>query len=353
MKYSEEIENDMTVKTRKLIRELPEFCHEYFIAINETAAPRTKLAYCYDLRVFFNYLITEQDRFAYIKDIRDFTLKDLEKVSATILREFLEYLSFYYPVDDEECMNEHINKEKGKARKLSAVRKLLRYFYREEKISANPGELVETPKIHNKEIIRLEVDEIAKLLDEVESGDKLTKSQQSYHKHTQKRDLAIITLLLGTGMRVSECVGLDIDDIDFEINGAKIIRKGGNEAVVYFGDEVERALRDYIQLRKEMKPAKGNENALFLSLQNKRIGVRAVQLLVKKYSQTVTTMKNITPHKLRSTYGTQLYSETGDIYLVASVLGHKDVNTTKTHYAALDDLKRRKAANVVKLRETE
>ena len=100
-----------------------------------------------------------------------------------------------------------------------------------------------------------------------------------------------------------------------------------------------------------MQPQKGSENALFLSMQNRRITVRAVEKLVKKYALTVTSLKKITPHKLRSTYGTELYRETGDIYLVADVLGHKDVNTTKRHYAAIDEDRRRSAANIVKLRE--
>jgi site-specific recombinase XerD len=100
-----------------------------------------------------------------------------------------------------------------------------------------------------------------------------------------------------------------------------------------------------------MIPASGNEDALFLSIQNKRIGVRAVENLVKKYASLVTSLKKITPHKLRSTYGTSLYRETGDIYLVADVLGHKDVNTTRKHYAAIDDERKRKARNVVHLRE--
>lgn len=103
--------------------------------------------------------------------------------------------------------------------------------------------------------------------------------------------------------------------------------------------------------RKLIVPQDGHENALFLSLQKRRIGVRAVENLVKKYSSLVTNLKKITPHKLRSTYGTALYKETGDIYLVADVLGHKDVNTTKKHYAAIEDERRRKARNAVKLRK--
>ena len=122
--------------------------------------------------------------------------------------------------------------------------------------------------------------------------------------------------------------------------------------VVYFGDEVADALENYIEAdRKVITPLSGHEQALFLSTQRKRMGVQAVENMVKKYARQVTPNKKITPHKLRSTYGTSLYKETGDIYLVADVLGHKDVNTTKKHYAAIDEDRRRQAANIVKLRE--
>ena len=207
------------------------------------------------------------------------------------------------------------------------------------------------PKLHQKEIIRLDVDEVAILLDQVENGSKLTNKQQRFHAQTKRRDLALLTLLLGTGIRVSECVGLNIQDVDFKNNGIKIRRKGGYEAILYFGDEVEKALLDYLKEREKIIPVTGNEDALFLSLQKKRMSVRSVENLVKKYSKLVTPLKKITPHKLRSTYGTSLYRETGDIYLVADVLGHKDVNTTKKHYAALDDERRRSAAHAVRLRE--
>ena len=160
-----------------------------------------------------------------------------------------------------------------------------------------------------------------------------------------------MTLFLGTGIRVSECVGLNIEDVDLKNNGIKILRKGGNEVVVYFSDEVLEALLPYLEERKNIEAAPGHSNALFLSMQKKRMSVRSVEKLVKKYARTVTTMKNITPHKLRSTYGTNLYNETGDIYLVADVLGHKDVNTTKKHYASLEDNRRRMAAKAVILRE--
>jgi integrase/recombinase XerC len=192
---------------------------------------------------------------------------------------------------------------------------------------------------------------VATLLDQVEKGTALSRNEMRFHNRTVKRDVAILTLMLGTGIRVSECVGLDLSDVDFKEDGIRIHRKGGYEAVVYFGEEVEQALKDYLEERREIIPQEGHENALFLSLQNRRITVRAVENLVKKYASRVTSLKKITPHKLRSTYGTSLYRETGDIYLVADVLGHKDVNTTRKHYAAIEEDRRRSAANIVKLRE--
>jgi site-specific recombinase XerD len=262
------------------------------------------------------------------------------------IEEYLQYLKYY-----THNGKEYTNDERGQTRKLACLRSFYNYFYRKEIIEKNPPSLVKMPKKHEKNIVRLDVDEVAILLDEAESGEKLTKRQQMYHEKTKKRDLAILTLLLGTGIRVSECVGLDLNDIDAKNNGIKIHRKGGAEVMVYFNDEVAEALDDYLDERLLMKPQEGSTEALFLSLQNRRINVRSVENLVKKYSQLVTNVKNITPHKLRSTYGTNLYRETGDIYLVADVLGHKDVNTTKRHYAAQADERRRMAAKSVQLRE--
>lgn len=343
--YHEEQNKLNIIKMRNVLSELPSFCKQFFRGIENNTSARTRLAYAYDLRVFFEYM-KKNNSYCQKMEIKDFPLSILDSIRREDIEEYLEYVT-YYQKDDREITNE----ERGKSRKLASLRSFYNYFFQSELIEKNPAALIPMPKLHQKEIIRLDADEVALLLDEVEDGDKLTKSQKRFHDKTKVRDTALLTLLLGTGIRVSECVGLDIEDVDFKNNGVKVRRKGGYEAIVYFGEEVEKALFDYLEQRKRIIPLSGHEHALFLSMQNRRITVRAVENMVKKYASTVTTLKKITPHKLRSTYGTSLYRETGDIYLVADVLGHKDVNTTKKHYAALEDERRRRAANAVKLRE--
>lgn len=344
--YHEKQDELNTKHLRELMAEMPPLASQFFRGIETTTASRTRIAYAYDLRIFFGFLTEKLPQFQ-SKTLKEITLSDIDALSVDDLEQYVEYLNYY----ETGGKPSHSNKEKGKSRKIASLRTFYNYFYKKQKIKNNPALLIDMPKIHEHHITRLEVDEVAKLLDEVESGDKLTKNQQHWHQHTKERDLAMLTLLLGTGIRVSECVGLNRSDLDFSVNGMKILRKGGAEVVLYFGEEVKEALLVYLEKRNKILACSGHEDALFLSMQNKRISVRSVQNMVKKYSSVVTKLKNISPHKLRSTYGTNLYRETGDIYLVADVLGHKDVNTTKKHYAELEDERRRMAAKVVKLRK--
>ncbi len=346
--YHEQTNIDYTLRLRDILRTLPPFTHDFFRAIEPTSSIRTRMNYAYDIRVFYHYLMENNPVYSRYA-VQQFTAADLERLQPVDIEEYMEYLKVYKR-DDDETM---VNGEKGLARKMSALRTFYGYYYKRQMISSNPTLLVEMPKIHEKAIIRLDADEVSMLLDFVESaGDKLTGQSLTYYNKTKSRDLAILTLLLGTGIRVSECVGLDLNHVDFKNNGITVTRKGGNQMVVYFGDEVAHALSQYIEGdRKAVTPLPGHENALFLSTRRRRMGVQAVENMVKKYAKQVTPNKKITPHKLRSTYGTSLYKETGDIYLVADVLGHKDVNTTKKHYAAIDEDRRRMAASAVKLRE--
>ena len=345
--YYEQKDRENTIHLRELIKDLPPFCATFFRGIERQTSSRTRIAYAYDLKVFFDFLRKENPVLGKV-DKDQISLSHLDQLSVTDLEEYMEYLKYRFNDKNQEI----VNKERGIMRKISSLKSFYNYFYRNEMLKNNPAALVRLPKLHDKEIIRLDIDEVALLLDEVEHGEALTEKQKAFHAKTKVRDLALLTLLLGTGIRVSECVGLDIEDLDFKNSGIRIHRKGGKEVTVYFGVEVENALFDYLAERKQMTPMPGSEHALFLSMQMKRISVRSVENLVKKYAKLVTPLKKITPHKLRSTYGTALYQETGDIYLVADVLGHSDINTTKKHYAALDDARRRSARNKVTLRES-
>jgi len=338
-----------TRKLRQIMKCLPSFCRDFFRGIEHNTSILTRIGYSYDLRLFFEFLTLEIDDFNGITPSA-ITLASIENIKAVHIEMFLEYLNYYSRPESPDI--EHENHQSGKARKVSTLRSLISYLFKNGLISKNVAELVDMPKIHEKPVIRLESDEVATLLDYVESGSSLTQHQKSYHKMTRLRDVAILTLFLGTGIRISECVGLNINDVDFQVNGFRITRKGGNQTVLYFGDEVKNALSDYLAERKNINALSGHEEALFLSIQRKRISNRAVQDLVKKYAFSAAPLKKISPHKLRSTYGTSLYNETGDIYLVADVLGHRDVNTTKKHYAAISDTKRRMAAKAVKLRDS-
>lgn len=350
MNYNLELEKKLLTTFNEISKTLPSFCKEFFIGISQTTSIRTRVGYAYDLKLFFSFLCEEIQELK-SKDVYSLKTNDLEKVKPLFIDEFLDYLSLYSKENKFGEIVSYSNRANAKSRKLSAVRALFKYLHKTEKIKNNPTSLVNTPKIKSKEIVHLEPNEVASLLDIIEDGKSLTKHQKKYHEYTKTRDFAIISLLLGTGIRISECVGINISDIDFNVNGIKIIRKGGNQSIIYFGEEVEEAILKYLNKRKVLVASKNDEDALFLSMQKKRISVRAVQNLTKKYSSIVTPLKNISPHKLRSTYGTTLYEETGDIYLVADALGHSDVNTTKKHYAKMSDENRRRAAKVVKLRK--
>ena len=333
-----------TNKLKNILKDLPDFALDFFVGIEGKTTSLTRLNYAYDLRLFFKWAINETNLFRDKSEIYDLEVKDLEKFHTTHFERYMSYLSSY----TDENGNTITNSERGKARKIASVRSFFKYYFKREMITVDVASKVEMPKLHEKPIIRFEDKEVFNFLDTVDSGNGLWGHQKGYHKHTRTRDVAIMTLLLGTGLRVSECVGLNLKDVDFKNNAIIVTRKGGNQVILYFSDEVKVALFDWIEERNK-NPLLADEPALFTSLQNRRISTRAVEKLVKKYAGIVTPLKHITPHKLRSTYGTRLYNATNDIYIVADVLGHKDVNTTKRHYAAISDKIRKDASTAVSL----
>ncbi|MDD2429710.1 MAG: tyrosine-type recombinase/integrase [Eubacteriales bacterium] len=338
-----------TQRIKALLRELPPVCSDYFRSISQTTSSLTRLAYAYDLRLFFQYLCDERITFANSKP-ELMAVEEFGSITARDIEGFQEYLLQYarsnHAIGSEDNSPTFVqNKEAGIMRKLCSIRSLFEYLFKNEMISANISTLVSLPKRKEKPILFLEQREAQEMIDAVLTGEGLSGKQQSYLHTTRKRDLAILMLFLGTGVRVSELVGIDLSDVDFANNAFMVVRKGGNQTILYYSNQVKIALLEYLSEREKTTPLTGHENAFFLSLQKRRMTVRAVENMVKKYASIAAPLKKkISPHKLRSTFGTNLYQETGDIYLVADALGHADVNTTRRHYAAMTDSRKREAA---------
>ena len=349
--YRDELDAKRILQIREITRNLPQACSDFLRSIAVSTSSLTRLAYAIDLNTFFGFLHEERIDFSQ-KPLRLMNDQDLEKLTRNDIIAYTEYLTYYMKsTDDNSVPNKiYVNHELSIKRKICTVRSFYDYLFKNQRISSNVTELVPLPKIHEKPIIRLNKEEMVRMLEQAQNGDQLTVRQQKYQKITSRRDYAILSLFLGTGIRVSECVGMNVGDVDLENNAFIVTRKGGNQVVLYFPPEVADALAEYIEERSKIETVQGHEEALFLSLQRKRITQRAVQNLVKKYAAVAAPLKSkISPHKLRSTYATNLYNETGDIYLVADVLGHTSVDTTRRHYADMTDARRRMAAEHVHL----
>lgn len=354
--YREQIDAKRILQIRSITRELPQACSDFLRSIAVTTGSFTRLAYAIDLRTFFHFLQSERVAFS-DKHLTIWSDEDLSRVSQSDLTAYIEYLTYYFKSDDEsdgQPVKALVNHDLAIKRKLCSIRSFYDYLFKNHRVPSNVTLLVPLPKIHEKPILRLTRDEMIRMLNQAETGEGMTDGQKRYQKLTAKRDYAMLSLFLGTGIRVSECVGINLSDINMEENAFLVTRKGGNQVVLYFPAEVATALGEYIEERTKIDTLPGHEDALFLSLQKRRITQRAVQNLVKKYAMTAAPLKpKISPHKLRSTFATNLYNATGDIYLVADVLGHSSVDTTRKHYADMTDARRRMAAEYVRLPGTD
>lgn len=349
--YTEKLQETRMLKLQKIMKNLPSACKDYIRSISTTTSELTRIAYAMDYEIFFDFACKEIPRFSQ-KKIFEFSDDDIASFTAKEFDIYIDYLKLYYKDDDisKDISKKYKNKESGIMRKLSSLRSLFGYLFRMGRIPGNTAELVPLPKLPSKPILYMEDSEVETMMDIILNGTGLSDKQKDFNKINSIRDYAIVMLFLGTGMRISELIGINLDDLDLNINAVLITRKGGNSEILYFPDQVAKALSDYIELRSNLDIQDGHENALFLSLQRKRISARAVQNLVKKYATLAAPLKKrLSPHKLRSTYATNLYQNTGDIYLVADALGHSDVNTTRKHYAAMSDEHRRQAAEFINL----
>lgn len=222
------------------------------------------------------------------------------------------------------------------ATKWSALNTFFNFLEISGYIQSNPVTKTERPKVQdNPEVAFLDEEEINAILDNV-------KNKANYRM--KNRDLAIISLGLTTGLRISAIIQIDIQDIDFENNTIRVIEKRGKTCTTLFGDNVKKHLLAWIEDR-EKYFSKANTNALFISNFNKRITRDGVDVILKKYSDGVTN-KNVTPHVMRHSCATNLYEKTGDIYLCATVLNHSNIATTQ-RYADISNAKKKSAVDML------
>ncbi len=339
--YNETLKKEKTLKFRELENLLPIYIHPYLDSMIVDYQINTLIAYTRDLITFFEFLL-EMNPTLKNKEIKDIPASVLENLTIQDITEYRNYLSL------NEGIHEHSNQASSIERRMAPLRGFFNDAYTTGILKVNPTILLNRHKrkrTHKKEVIYMNHEEVENFMYAVENTMVKSENQQKFCERTKYRDKAIITLMLHTGIRISECVGLDLDDVNFRNHTIRIVRKGGDEASLFFNVEVSEALFKYIELERPHFINDDNEKALFLSSQKKRMAVRSIQMMVKKYARESVSHKNITPHKLRSSYGTNLYEVNSDIFAVSERLGHRNLNTALCYVTASE--KKKKEAGMI------
>ena len=332
-----EKENDIYMECEKLQRELPSFMRPYFSYLKGNVLPMTRLAYLHDVRFFLNYLINETDltRASLPKEIK---LEEMNSIEAADINLFIDYCR-RYTVDDGDTVTVYENSNKTLSRKKSSISVLFKQLYRDGLIERNITDgfdPIRVPKPGEREIKALQDDEVMVMLDAVTNGNGLTEHERRYWEKTRMRDKAILVMFVTYGLRLSELQQLNLSSFNFSRGEFKIYRKRGKESIMPLNRSVMIVLTDYITVERKNVTAQNNasEDALFLSLQGKRITERAIRDLVKKYTSiALGTSRDdgYSPHKLRATAATSLIGRGNSIYDVQALLDHEQVTTTQLY----------------------
>lgn len=345
--YQNNLQIDLSLKTQEIVKELPDFMSKFFKDLKTKGmSERTRLEYAHDMKRFFEF-VSEQAGFK-DKDLNSMKASDVfDVLTFDDIQEYLDTLNFIMVKNDNGKYVPELAKPTTKSRRISSLRSVYNFYYKIGEIKNNMANLFDLPKLPKNDIKVLDKGQMDRILKAVSDTSKMTDSEIKRHNKVVKRDYAIMMLFFGTGIRVSELVGIDLSDIDFHDASIAITRKGGDHDTIFFPESVEFALKDYIENDRDTLLANNNSPALFVSMHHKRMTVRSVQLAVGNYAKKAKINLGITPHVLRKTFGTSLYKETGDIYLTAAALNHKSINTTVKFYTKMDDEYRRKAASVI------
>lgn len=319
---------------------LPSFAKDFINHLAVTNKSKsTQDAYTYELRMFFQYLCDSMPEFP--SSPSDIDLPLMETIGHRHIESYLSWAN-----------TELTNGPRALARKQAVIKSLYRYLLREEMIHKDVTIKLDPINVHQKLPKALEPNQIADLTNTLETGTGLSKGQLKYHIYTEKRDYAIVLTLIGTGLRLFELCSLDISKTNINKGYFEILRKGNKETVIYFNEDVAKALRDYL-LNERPRYVHKDIDALFLSIQGNRISKRAVQNLIAKYMTILKTLGHNTEgfsvHKMRSTFATLLLRETDNLAIVQDALGHSDPRTTRIYAKVLDEQLKR-AADLIKFK---
>lgn len=339
-------ENDIYLECEEIESQLPKFLRGFFSYLKGNVLPATRLAYLHDIRFFFKYLIEETD-FTEAETADKIKLSDLEQIKAVDVNMFIDYCR-KYKVDTGDAIYIYENSNKSLARKKSSVSVMFKQLYRDELLSKNITDgfdPIRVPKPGEREIKALQDDEVMIMLDAVSTGAGLTAHERSYWEKTKRRDKAILILFLTYGLRLSELQQLNVSSFNFNRGEFKIYRKRGKESIMPLNNSATAVIHDYIDNERAADSSLDEENrdALFLSLQGRRMTERQIRELVKKYTSIAlkTTRKaGYSPHKLRATAATSLIGRGNSIFDVAALLDHEQVTTTQLYARQKMNVKR-------------
>ncbi|MBP3895937.1 MAG: tyrosine-type recombinase/integrase [Mogibacterium sp.] len=332
-----EKENDIYMECEKIQKDLPSFLRSYFIYLKGNVLPMTRLAYLHDIKFFMNYLINETD-LTKAEKTSEITSEELNKIVSQDINLFIDYCRKYM-VEEGDIVTVYENSNKSLARKKSSLSVLFKQLYRDGLIEHNITDgfdPIRVSKPGEREIKALQDDEVMIMLDAGTNGNGLTDHERGYWEKTKLRDKAILIMFVTYGLRLSELQQLNLSSFNFSRGEFKIYRKRGKESTMPLNRSVVMVLNDYINLERNtvISEDTASEDALFLSLQGKRITERAIRDLVKKYTSialNTSRRAGYSPHKLRATAATSLISRGNSIYDVAALLDHEQVTTTQLY----------------------
>lgn len=327
MSNRNEIDQTNEIRIQKIIKYYPDCVESYNVYLKNDKTSNTRYCYVKYLCNFLDFLEKE-----YNIDIYD--IQEYRNIKPFIIDKYMDYISY----KEVNCKKVKCG-DSIKNAKLSAVNKFFIFLKENEYVKDNPclGKKFKMHKV-TKEVTYMTPREIKKVEEAI-----ITRENS---RKFINRDLAIIMLGCGTGLRVSAIVGINVDDIDFDnLRINNIVEKGEVVKSVYMPEKVASILKSWINEREKiLQNDVEHTDALFINPMHKRISVGGVRKMTKQYSKVIG--KNITPHKMRSTYGMNLYDKTGDIYLVQEMLGHANISNTMI-YARSSEGKKKKATEII------